>query len=651
MLNLAAAAVKYRSRGFSVIPVGADKKPIIEWKAFQQDPACQDEIEHWWETYPDANVGIVTGKVSGLVVLDLDGDESLPAAKQLALPETWVAKTGRGWHVYFRHPGNGTQISNRAGILPHLDVRGDGGYVIAPPSVHPSGTRYAWIKSPEAVPLAELPANLLHLLMAPATAHLPTNGIGNPIPQGQRNDALYRIARGLLAKGLSPAAMTAALLAENGERCQPPMGEAEVRAIAEHAATQPNRAAFAPIIEPAEAPALEVPAAGMIGVARTFADLYATYLESPLSFFYFAFLTYFGALVAKMVTLQSELRPEPRLFTMLLGESADTRKSTALRKADHFFKTLGPEWQPAVLLGVGSAEGLAAALKDQPDHSLLLHLDEAKSFVDKARAESSVLLPMVTTLFERHEYDNRTKEGSVSVRGVSLSILGACTGDTYSTMFDPRFFSIGFLNRLFLVADHTTVKIPIPQPVPANALAALRTDVIECLRGIKLAYERNGAQPVAYEMTPGAVELYRAWYEARTGSVFERRLDTYGHRLMVLLTATTGRTEVDEEIMGAVLALLRYQLDARRECDPVDCDNAVATLEERIRRSLARGGMRARDLQRKLHTERVGVWMWKTAVQNLLGARELKWDQKRDFYTLANGVVPTSVPTPMGTLK
>ena len=95
MLNLAAAAVKYRSRGFSVIPVGADKKPIIEWKAFQQDPACQDEIEHWWETYPDANVGIVTGKVSGLVVLDLDGDESLPAAKQLALPETWVAKTGR----------------------------------------------------------------------------------------------------------------------------------------------------------------------------------------------------------------------------------------------------------------------------------------------------------------------------------------------------------------------------------------------------------------------------------------------------------------------------------------------------------------------------------------------------------------------------
>src|SRR4030095_7618296 len=119
----------------------------------------------------------------------------------------------------------------------------------------------------------------------------------------------------------------------------------------------------------------------------------------PMAFFYFVFLTYFGALIAKKITLDTELRPEPRLYTVVIGESADTRKSTALRKVDSFFGTLGPLWGPAVLFGVGSAEGLAAELKERPE--LILHYDEFKSFVDKAKNEHSVALPMVTTLFER----------------------------------------------------------------------------------------------------------------------------------------------------------------------------------------------------------------------------------------------------------
>src|SRR4029434_6783416 len=106
---------------------------------------------------------------------------------------------------------------------------------------------------------------------------------------------------------------------------------------------------------------------------------YTQYLESPMAFFYFVFLTYFGALIAKKVTLETELRPEPRLYTVVIGESADTRKSTALRAVDIFFQSLGSPWAPAVLFGVGSAEGLAAELKDHSE--LILHYDEFKSFV------------------------------------------------------------------------------------------------------------------------------------------------------------------------------------------------------------------------------------------------------------------------------
>jgi Protein of unknown function (DUF3987) len=379
---------------------------------------------------------------------------------------------------------------------------------------------------------------------------------------------------------------------------------------------------------------LHVPSDGMIGLAREFAELYARHLESPLAFFYFVFLTYFGALIAKKVTLDSELRPEPRLYTVAIGESADTRKSTALRITDAFFRSLGPPWEPAVLFGVGSAEGLAAEAREHPE--LILHYDEFKSFVDKAKNEHSVALPMVTTLFERGDYDNRTKTERVSVRGASLSLVAACTSDTYATMFDQRFFAIGLLNRLWIVTDRATARIAVPRSVPLDEVEALRQRVHQKLEAIDQAYVRHGLRPVPYRLTPGALAQFRAWYETRTGSIFERRLDTYGHRLMVLLAATTGKPTIDEEVTTAVLTLLRYQLDARRECDPVDAESTIALLEERIRRALARGPLKGRDLKRRLNYQRYGLWAWKTAIANLVEAGEIQHDPNADTFWLSS---------------
>jgi hypothetical protein len=379
---------------------------------------------------------------------------------------------------------------------------------------------------------------------------------------------------------------------------------------------------------------LKVPNDGMIGLARDFAELYARYLESPMAFFYFTFLAYFGALIAKRATLDSELRPEPRLYVVLIGESADTRKSTALRFTDEFFRSLGVKWDPPVLYGVGSAEGIAAELKERSD--LLLQFDEMKAFVDKAKNEHSVALPMVTTLFERGDYDNRVKAERLSIRGASLSLVAACTADTYATMFDQRFFAIGLLNRLWLVTDRATARIAVPRSVPAEELDRLRQRVQQRLEVLDQAYVEHGMRPVPYKLTPPALAQFRAWYEARSGSLFERRLDTYGHRLMVLLAATMGKTVIDDEIVSAVLSLLRYQLDARRECDPVDAESTIAALEERIRRALARGPVKGRDLKRRLNYQRSGLWAWNTAVANLLQAGEIEHDPKADSFWLSS---------------
>lgn len=339
---------------------------------------------------------------------------------------------------------------------------------------------------------------------------------------------------------------------------------------------------------PQAATPIVVPEAGLIGLGRDFADLYGAYLESPRAFFYFAFLTYFGALVANLITLESALHIQARLYTILLGESASTRKSTVLDMVNEFFKSLGLDsgqfWELSTLFGVGSAEGLAAALKDAKDGSLLLGLDEFKTFADKARIQNSVLLPMVSTLFERRDYDSRTKESNIHIRGVSLSLLAACTLDTYAAMFGRQFHDIGFLNRLWLVVDRPTRRVALPSPLPESALTPLRNRVEERLGALVRAWQANKQRPVPYAFVGGAKARWEQWYSEQSDSIFAKRLDTYGFRLMLLLAAMTDRTAIDAEIVERVIALLDYQFVARRETHPIDAYNTMAIIERKLRR-------------------------------------------------------------------
>lgn len=124
----------------------AGKHPCVKG-GFKVATTDSRQIEEWWRKWPGANIGIATGVVSGLVVPDIDGEEGLALLKSLVarhgpLPRTPTVKTARGWHFYFALPASGVSIPCSAGG--GLDVRGDGGYVVAPPSVHASGHVYRW---------------------------------------------------------------------------------------------------------------------------------------------------------------------------------------------------------------------------------------------------------------------------------------------------------------------------------------------------------------------------------------------------------------------------------------------------------------------------------------------------------------------------
>jgi Bifunctional DNA primase/polymerase, N-terminal len=105
-------------------------------------------IDAWWSAHPAANVGVRTGSRSGLVVLDVDGEAGAASLRSLVarhgrFAAVWVRTGSGGWHAYFSRPEH--EVRNSTGRLgPGLDVRGDGGYVVAPPSLHASGRRYRW---------------------------------------------------------------------------------------------------------------------------------------------------------------------------------------------------------------------------------------------------------------------------------------------------------------------------------------------------------------------------------------------------------------------------------------------------------------------------------------------------------------------------
>jgi len=265
------SAIEYAERGLQVFPV--------HWPIVREDRVscscrardCKDvgkhpltrhglkdattdrrRIETWWGQWPMANVAIRTGAVSGLLVLDVDprhgGAETLQSQIQShgPIPETPRALTGGGGeHFYFSHPGG--QVKSKNSAMPGLDVKADGGYVIAAPSRHKSGKSYQWqnFGSPNESPLAPPPAWVLRLVShgipnhpgALASGQRTRAGHGRLllpaiIESGSRNDTLTRVAGKARSFGADTEEILAFLMAVNSRRCRPPLDAREIEAIA-----------------------------------------------------------------------------------------------------------------------------------------------------------------------------------------------------------------------------------------------------------------------------------------------------------------------------------------------------------------------------------------------------------------------------------
>lgn len=249
------AALSYLERGWSIIPLhsivngqctcnnvqctNVGKHPAVKWKEFQTRQPSEKEVRMWFERWPNINIALVTGRISDMVVIDIDprhGGNRDDVFQQLHTGVE-VASGGGGSHLYYVYPSQFPQVFNRAGIKQGVDVRGDGGYVLLPPSRHSSGAIYQWTS--DGIP-GDLPDSVVRSINgedSEGTGNRHGDG-KNPYwvsrlletgaPAGQRNDSCARLA-GYFAKVGTPADITITVLNNWNEKNEEPLSNNDIR--------------------------------------------------------------------------------------------------------------------------------------------------------------------------------------------------------------------------------------------------------------------------------------------------------------------------------------------------------------------------------------------------------------------------------------
>ena len=237
------AAIDYASRGLAVFPLKPRDKAPITAHGVHEATTNFDQINKWWKRYPNANIGIACGKISGgLLVVDVDrkqngvdGLDSLNAWEREngELPETVRSITGTGGsHLLYRIDGAG---KNRVNLLDGVDIRSDGGYIVAPPSIHPNGNKYEWEYDPDEYEVANGNETLDKLLDFGKKDKAENFTMPDKVGKGQRNDTMYKLACSLQARNLPDAVVFDSVRSANNSMCDPPLSDAELSKIIESA--------------------------------------------------------------------------------------------------------------------------------------------------------------------------------------------------------------------------------------------------------------------------------------------------------------------------------------------------------------------------------------------------------------------------------
>jgi len=474
------AAISMWDNGMKVIPLQG-KIALIPWAKYQNETPTQEDVEAWWDRWPTANVGIITGK--DVVVVDADSRDSIKWVID-NLPRTpWTAQTGKGMHFYYG--ASDFEIRNSVNVDAKVDVRGMGGYVVGPPSVHSSGKRYRWVidKAAGAQSFDDLPAldqsDLARInsyngveqkeeyLFDSTTIREPHDG--SPIEEGGRNNAAASMVGQYIHEGHDLKSIKG-LLGQWNDTNPEPLEKEELNTtlasvVTTHLRNNPEEdiaiehEGFEPKaiegIDVRGVPAhlLDVP--GALGAVCEYINRTAIYPQPVLALA--AALPILGTLYGRYYRSQTNLRTN--VYCCTIGFSG-SGKEHPLHCADQLFTEAGAGER----LGTGrmsSAQGLLKHCQRAP--ATLLAVDEfglmLKSLTSKhASTHKADIMATLLELFSRAKGTFRgmqyaDTDGSrprVDIFQPCVSLYGTTTPNHFYESLKSTQVMDGFLNRLII---------------------------------------------------------------------------------------------------------------------------------------------------------------------------------------------------------
>ncbi|MBA2117331.1 bifunctional DNA primase/polymerase [Bremerella alba] len=468
-------------------------------------------LEYFSDKYERANVAIATGKESGVFVVDVDSIRSLTELekKHGAFPQTWETKTGNGRHLFYRFPQTGTVKNSTKKIDKEIDIRGEGGYVILPPSMHKDGKRYEWIRNPDKR-LADAPAWLLALVVddqREAKAANKTFTVEAGANERQRaisylakcppaisgsggsNDTFAIVCRLIeLFPSLSDDDLLD-VLGEWNERCEPPWSVKELTHKVTSARAKVADAEFAqtthadepsedeedeedddwdveivyPESEDEEAddwPVLHKDA--YHGLAGDIVKRIEPETEADPVALLVTLLNAFGCLVGRSPYVAIDgSKHHANTFACIVGQSSRSRKGTSL---GHILNVLSDS-DVERINGLSTGEGIVNRLRDAEDgitdKRLWVVESEFCQPLKTMKRSENTLSPVIRNLWDRGEVSILTRANPLKANGCHVSILGHITREELTQSLDNVDVYNGFGNRFLWTLSRRSKSLPL----------------------------------------------------------------------------------------------------------------------------------------------------------------------------------------------
>lgn len=495
------AAQWYATNNFPIFPLKPrGKEPLTKngFKDATTDKAC---ISRWWEEWPEANIGLPTGTKTRLLVVDCDPRNGGPADRAELIeqcgpiPATAEVLTGGGGrHIYFRYDGGPIPKTLAKGI----DLKGDGGYVVAPPSLHASGTRYEVddIRGAKALLNPAAPPEWLRerLKTAPSRASVTNTSNDAMWRTGERNNKLTSLGGTMRKRGCTVESIQAALIEENKRRCNPPLDASEVRRIAESVARyEPGQSESMPqaegdgdLLVPVRwpNPLREEAYHGLVG---TWVRMVEPHTEADPAALIIQMLVAFGNMIGRNPHYLVEAdRHNTNLFAVIVGQTAKGRKGTSLGQVKAMLKAIDEQWcETRMMGGLSSGEGLIWSVRDEiresvpirekgqlirheeqmtdsgvQDKRLLVTEPEFASVLQRAERETNTLSAIIRQSWDSGSLRVLTKKQSASTTDAHISIIAHITGDELRRLLNSTEAANGFANRFLWVSAKRSRCLP-----------------------------------------------------------------------------------------------------------------------------------------------------------------------------------------------